>query len=85
MYRKLKAARSFYQVPSRQFSSSGPPPSPYNLPYVDSNDNLGGFMSAVPKDISNISEGVPTYGIWEHFQFVDTVCLDWWMFCTDIS
>ena len=83
MHRKLKVIRLLHQVPSRQFSSG---PSPFkHMPYMDSNDNLGGFMSAIPKDIGNIAEGIPTYGLWEYFQFCDTICFDWWMYCADVN
>lgn len=30
----------------------------YNIPWIDSTDTLGAFMSAIPKDIANITQGV---------------------------
>jgi hypothetical protein len=50
------------------------------MPWIDSNDSLGAFMSAVPKDLGNITQGVQTYGFWETLLYFDSSVYDLWMF-----
>lgn len=52
----------------------------YSMPWIDSNDSLGALMSAVPKDVANVTQGVQTYGIWEGFLYLDSSAYDFWMF-----
>ena len=81
MHHNLKLIRALHKVPSRQFSSGPYPHS--KMPYMDSTDNFGGLLAAMPKDIGNIPNGGTfTYGFAEYVQFLNTVCVDWWMFCS---
>lgn len=56
------------------FSSSEP-----LLPFFDSNDTLSSIASSLPKDVGNIADGVPTYGIFEHLTYLDSVFYNGWM------
>lgn len=38
-----------------------------------------GFMSGIPKDLGNVSNGTPTYGLFEYISYLDGVILDSWM------
>ena len=30
----------------------------YNLPWFDSNDSIGAFMAAMPKEVANLTQGI---------------------------
>jgi hypothetical protein len=49
------------------------------LPWLDSNDTLCSFMSAIPKDVGNINTGGSTYGFFEYVMYVDSTCYDLWI------
>lgn len=52
----------------------------YNIPWFDTNDSLGAFMAAIPKELGNLTQGVQTYGFWESFLYLDGQAYDFWMF-----
>lgn len=39
----------------------------------------------MPKDISNITIGTPTYGFWEYVLYLDTIFYDLWLACAEPS
>lgn len=40
-------------------------------------------MSILPKDTSNIIQGVSTYGLWEYVSYLDTTFYSMWIYCAD--
>ena len=55
------------------------------LPYFDANDSCGMFQAMMPKDLSNIADGVSTYGGWEYLMHMDALFYDLWMVCSEPS
>lgn len=39
----------------------------------------------MPKDLSNISSGTPTYGLWEYISYLDVLFYDLWLACAEPS
>lgn len=48
--------------------------------WMDGNDSLGSFMSAMPKDLDNVVQGVQTYGFSESLLYLETQLWDLWQF-----
>lgn len=40
-------------------------------------------MSILPKDTSNIIQGVSTYGLWEYVSYLDTTFYSMWIYCAE--
>lgn len=40
-------------------------------------------MSILPKDTSNIIQGVSTYGLWEYVSYLDTTFYSMWLYCAE--
>lgn len=53
------------------------------MPYVDDTDTLASLMSILPKDTSNIIQGVSTYGLWEYVSYLDTTFYGMWMYTAE--
>lgn len=49
------------------------------MPWFDANDPLGAFQSVMPKDVSNLPQGVSTYGGWEYVVYLDELFYNAWM------
>jgi hypothetical protein len=49
------------------------------MPFIDSNDTFTTFATSIPKDLGNISNGVPTYGLFEYVMFLDDLFYNSWM------
>lgn len=37
----------------------------------------------MPKDMGNLTQGIPTYGGWEYIMYLDTLFYDMWIVCAD--
>lgn len=53
------------------------------LPFVDDTDTLGTLMAVLPKDTSNVVQGISTYGLWEYVSYLDTTFSGMWMFTAE--
>ena len=49
------------------------------MPWFDGNDSLGAFHTVLPKDVSNVAQGVSTYGPWEYVGYLDDLFYNAWM------
>jgi len=53
------------------------------IPYMDDTDTLASLMSILPKDTSNIVQGVSSYGLWEYVSYLDTTFYGMWTYCAE--
>jgi len=55
------------------------------MPYFDSTDTFASLEAVIPKDINNVAQGVPTYGLFEYISFLDETFTTMWMSAADVG
>jgi hypothetical protein len=48
-------------------------------PWFDGNDAFGAFHSILPKDLSNVPQGISTWGGWEYISYLDQLFYNSWI------